>query len=337
MTSSPPDEATLRGLAERLTGQPIQSVTRIPRGGNNRLMRVVSTDGRAFALKWYPRLAGDDRDRLGTEFGALRFLAACGEKAVPAAIAAAPDSDCALYEWIEGQPPEPVGEGDIIAAVEFLARLALGRTMPGAAAVAPASEACLSPAELARQLDRRHQRLAATPAPAIAAWLATDYRRLADRFLARAAALDWQSELSPALRVLSPSDFGFHNALRRPQGGLCWLDMEYFGWDDPVKGAADFLLHPGMTLSQGQRALFLARISALYPEDDGFAERLRRLYPLYGLRWSLILLNEFLPERWARRALAGGGEPTQRQAAQLAKAQDLLARLDATDGALPHG
>ena len=49
MTSSPPDEATLRGLAERLTGQPIQSVTRIPRGGNNRLMRVVSTDGRAFA------------------------------------------------------------------------------------------------------------------------------------------------------------------------------------------------------------------------------------------------------------------------------------------------
>ena len=31
----------------------------------------------------------------------------------------------------------------------------------------------------------------------------------------------------------------------------------------------------------------------------------RAFYPLFGLRWVLILLNEFHPERWRRRVLAG--------------------------------
>ena len=47
------------------------------------------------------------------------------------------------------------------------------------------------------------------------------------------------------LRVLSPSDFGFHNALRRPDGTIVFVDFEYFGWDDPAKMMADAMLHPG--------------------------------------------------------------------------------------------
>ena len=46
-------------------------------------------------------------------------------------------------------------------------------------------------------------------------------------------------------RTLSPSDFGFHNALLR--GGREWvfLDFEYFGWDDPGQDRLRFSAAPG--------------------------------------------------------------------------------------------
>ncbi len=65
------------------------------------------------------------------------------------------------------------------------------------------------------------------------------------RLLAAEAGLDFNGELPQEWRSLVPSDFGFHNSLRRNDGSLAFVDFEYFGWDDPVKMTADILLHPG--------------------------------------------------------------------------------------------
>src|ERR1700680_1391707 len=46
-----------------------------------------------------------------------------------------------------------------------------------------------------------------------------------------AAGLAFDAELPQEWRSLVPSDFGFHNSLRRPDGSLAFLDFEYFGWD----------------------------------------------------------------------------------------------------------
>jgi hypothetical protein len=49
--------------------------------------------------------------------------------------------------------------------------------------------------------------------------------------------------------------------------------------------------------------------------------------PSMVVLWCLITLNEFLPERWIRRALAGQrGEQTLVQARQLQRARELLSR-----------
>jgi hypothetical protein len=51
-------------------------------------------------------------------------------------------------------------------------------------------------------------------------------------------------------------------------------------------------------------------------------------FHLFGLRWVLILLNEFLPARWQRRVLAGASEDwAAAKAAQLAGAAAFLAAL----------
>ena len=54
----------------------------------------------------------------------------------------------------------------------------------------------------------------------------------------------------------------------------------------------------------------------------------RAYLPLFGLRWVLILLNEFIPERWQRRVLAGEtGSWSDAKARQLAHAREFLASL----------
>ena len=109
---------------------------------------------------------------------------------------------------------------------------------------------------------------------------------------------------------------------------MAFVDFEYFGWDDPVKLSADILLHPGRTLAAPQRLRFRRAACELYGKDPCFAERLDAYLPLFGLRWVLILLNEFIPERWQRRVLAGAGESwADAKTTQLALASDFLAAL----------
>jgi hypothetical protein len=71
---------------------------------------------------------------------------------------------------------------------------------------------------------------------------------------------------------------------------------------------ADTLLHPGTPVTNELRSRFQIAAGRLYGRDPDFAARLAAFYPLFGLRWVLILLNEFHPERWRRRVLAGVSE-----------------------------
>lgn len=333
-------------IAARLAGRRVVLVEPVRGGGNNRLHRVVAADGTALALKSYLRDADDRRDRLGTEFAALRFLAAQGAVEVPPAVASDPESGHALYGWVAGEAVGLPAIADIEAAAAFAARLKQFKGISGAKTLPQASEACLGAFDLVSQVEARFTRLlgAAAPRGALQRFLLQEMRPALDRHICAArlaydaAGLDFAAPLGPEFRTLSPSDFGFHNALRDASGRLVFLDFEYFGWDDPVKLTADFLWHPGMALEAKLRRHFTALMVNLFRDDPHFRVRLGALYPLYGLRWTAIVLNEFLPERWRRRVFAGlGGGPTDRLAIlsrQLARAQGLVRRLEADKGDL---
>ncbi|MEC7593750.1 MAG: hypothetical protein VYA64_09970, partial [Pseudomonadota bacterium] len=97
------------------------------------------------------------------------------------------------------------------------------------------------------------------------------------------------------------------------------------------KIAADFMLHPGMGLSADHGRRFADRLTAVFGKADGpdphFGVRMAILRPLYALRWTLIILNEFLPDRWRRRRNAGVREAHATVLArQLGKAQAMLAK-----------
>jgi len=305
-------------------------------GGRNSRIYKVRCREQIFALKQYPSRADDPRDRLGTEASALQLMQRNGIEVIPRVMAVDRQRNFVLLSWIDGALVDEVCDTDIDAAATFLSLVHALRHAPEAAKQPAAAEACLCGSEVERQLRARLallERLGAVE-PDLGTFLAHAFAPACVHYLAeaqahmRASGLDFATELAQEKRSLVPADFGFHNSLRRGDGSLAYVDFEYFGWDDPVKLTADILLHPGVPLSGAQQRRFRDAAERLYGEDASFAMRLEALLPLYGLRWVLILLNEFLPERWQRRVLAGTVENwSEAKALQLDKARNLLARL----------
>ena len=329
---SPP----LHTIAESLVGKSVAALEPVGKGGNNRLYRLTTRSGERYALKRYPRIVGDARDRQGVETAALRFLARHGVRGVPRWVAGDEENGCALLTWVAGEALGTPGPEEIDAALALVVTLHGLTVMADAGALGLASEACLSGGELVVQIRGRLERLRGVADGGLEKFLGEGVAPRLAGFagVARAAygeaGLDFDAPIPLPHRTLSPADFGFHNALRGGNGEVVFLDFEYFGWDDPVKLAAEFAQHPGMKLAEPLKRRYSEGMATLFGGVGAFSQRLPLLAPLFGLRWCLILLNEFLPERWARRLNAGAEKDwDMAKRVQLAKSAALLATLPA--------
>ena len=317
-----------------LIGAPAE-IEHLHSGGRNSRIYHVRSGSREFALKQYPSRSDDPRDRLSTEVGALNLMESYRINTVPRVAGVDRERGFVLLSWIDGTAVTEIADADIDAAINFLAAIHALRNTPWTKDQPPAAEACLSGAEIERQIvDRLRLLQSLRDEGVLASFLAKAFVPAVEREVVnakartRASGLDFAADLSQEWQSLVPSDFGFHNSLRQKDGSLAFVDFEYFGWDDPVKLTADIMLHPGRMLAARQRRYFRRLAEQLYGQDRSFAERLSAYLPLFGLRWVLILLNEFIPERWQRRVLAGANKSwADAKAAQLELASDFLASL----------
>ena len=298
-------------------------------GRNSRVAKAVLEDGSAVVVKQCFHHPEDPRDRLGREFAALSFLGRAGERRIPEPLALLREDNAAVYAFVAGDPPGTPAPGDMDACAAFFLDLQAHRNIAEAQEFPPASEAVFSLAQAQAVLEHRRRRLDAADGPLagqVRAFLTEAFDPALAEISARtrkAAGDDFFRELAWERRVLSPSDFGLHNALRRPSG-LAFLDFEYFGWDDPVKMLADFTLHPGMGLAPPMARRFAATVG-IGLDDPDLWPRLCLTLPLVRLKWTLILLNEFLPRERARRLFCNpDADPAATQARQLDKARQML-------------
>lgn len=326
-------------LFESKLGPDLQSMERVGGGRNSRVYRLVCTDGRCYAAKVYYRDHSEQRDRLQAEFRGLTFLWQNGVRTIPEPLIVDSVRGFAFYDYIEGEAIDSslVSPADIDRAVEFLVVLADLKSRAGAADLPSASEACFSVAAVVENIEQRLGRLAAVPVDELLADelhsfldnelapFCTHVKRWSEAKLAQVR-LSFDREVPTAERTLSPSDFGFHNAVRRPSGELVFLDFEHFGWDDPAKMIVDFLLHPEMRLPKNLKERYFRGLLTHFGRDTALLARLAAVYPLFGVKWCLILLNEFVPVELARRDFAQLGleDLETRRAKQLSKAREML-------------
>jgi hypothetical protein len=310
-------------------------IERLRGGANNRVFLAESEAGR-FVIKQYHRDIRDQHDRLDPEFAFLRYAWDAGIRIIPQPVARDAELRLGLYGFIEGKPftaEDPIGENEVDAALDFIRQLnqhrAQGHALP------PGAESCFCLDDHLTLIARRIERLRTLDRTApfgdaahdlVAAKVLPAFARIEAQILARAPTLGIARAQRLPLdgRCISPSDFGFHNAIRRQDGAIAFCDFEYAGWDDPAKLVCDFFCQPAVPVAPALFPLFATGVAELMGERHG-AERYAMLLDLYRLKWVCIIMNEFLPAGRARRRFATEGDQQQRCAAQLTKARLALA------------
>lgn len=330
----------------RVVGGAVDGLEPLHGGRNSRVFRARFAGGTVVVKQFYRR-SGDPRRRDQLEVDALRFLGRHDVDAVPRVLGHDPETGTVAYDDVAGEtfPPAEATAAEIDEIAGFIAEISELRDAPDADRLPLASEGTLSLLALGDVVERRLERLrrVAPERPDLTRFLTERLepaRRAAEAHARRgldALGIGVADELARDRRVLSPSDLGFHNALRRPGGGLVFVDFEYFGWDEPSKLVSDFVLHPAMELSLDLRLRFARRIDMLLA-DPGLWRRVEALHPLHAVRWALILLNEYVPDDLSRRRFAGEREEREAVLArQLEKAGLALEQIDLFEHATrPH-
>ena len=260
-------------------------------------------------LKQYPNMDTDKRPRLTTEFNTLQLLHQHNITHVPKPIEKSEELNIGLYEWIHGENIGQPNLYDLEQAIAFVKQLHTLSKNIDKNKINIASECCLSVDELVNQIDNRLLKLENISFQELLIFIETVFKPLwsetKDKLFFYWSIEDRGNLLPIEKQTLSPSDFGFHNSIKMDDGSLIFLDFDYFGWDDPVKLTADFIWHPAMNLDKDQKDIWQKAMLRIFNDDKTFEDRLNATMPLYGLRWALIILNEFLPEFPARRKEAG--------------------------------
>ncbi len=326
-------------------------------GANNRVYGVRDSRQKA-VLKHYFKNPSDPRDRFRSEKAFYEFLWARGIRRTPEPLAWDSELRLGLLSFIEGRKlrAEEVNSGAVTQAIDFILELYQSRT--GAAESPLASEACFS---ITEHLDCIHNRVARLQtvqnSTEIDAQAITFIREQLEPAwdevrgkISFAAASGLNHVLPAGQRCLSPSDFGFHNALLTADGKLRFFDFEYAGWDDPSKLICDFFCQPELPVGREHWPSVLDTVSRAFSEHLGgnpgsfsdfglrvsefspagaprLADRAELLLPAYQIKWCCIMLNDFVRSEQARREFAAGGA-VDRKAIQLEKALRKLASME---------
>jgi hypothetical protein len=309
----------------------------LPGGGNNRVFRVDVNGSRAL-LKAYFQHPEDRRDRLGAEYSFCSFAWANGLRTLPRPLAQDIPNRLGLYEFIDGRKllPQEVDEAAIRQAVSFFANVNRYKDLPAGQKLPVASEAYFTLDGHLQCIERRLGILREIER-------STPINCEAAEFVVRQFVPGWQTvrawidersrtlgipldaEIPQKDRCLSPSDFGFHNALLTSSGSLRFLDFEYAGWDDPAKMVCDFFCQVAVPLAPAYFEPMVDAVAAELTEPKLFRGRVALLMPVYRVKWCCIVLNEFVRVSSSRRRFANADvDPEEKKLKQLEKARRVL-------------
>ena len=285
----------------------------IKRGGNNCVYKI-EVGKESFLGKVYFRDPDDSRDRLNSEISFIKYLQTIQIKDSPALIAEDQSCGAACFEWIEGTNFET---GSTLTkkfweqCFCFLKKIQSGKKMFEGQNLPNASESAFSiRAHLALLQNRRdywHLHNKTIPEEIrcfVMTNLDQEYKSVAKELISHP---DFSKELEPHEKIISPSDFGLHNAKLGQNGKLVFFDFEYAGWDDPAKTIADFFTQPRFPVPTTELGKLLSIFSEIFSEQTmkKLLERLPLVSRVIRLKWCYVLLNDFHPISRERRILSG--------------------------------
>ncbi len=284
-------------------------------GGNNQVYKV-STQKREFLLKIYYSSDPKKRDRLKKEYSFVKFCWENGIRNIPEPICCDPQNNFAIYQYICGYKicKKDVHHLVVKAAADFLEDI---NKKSRAASTSVqlfelASDACLTMEDHFNSVKRRLGKLTC-----IQGNDNVDYK--AKSFIKNQLLPAWEIQSKKIMKtglksdvlkgslIVSPSDFGFHNAIySKREDTFFFIDFEYAGLDDPVKLICDFFCQPEIPIPINFFEYFVRRVERIMRVKSGYENTVLLLLPLYRIKWCCIILNDFLEADVKRRRFAIG-------------------------------
>ncbi|QNI95434.1 hypothetical protein SynA15127_02370 [Synechococcus sp. A15-127] len=286
--------------ADRL-GTPASSLVKLKGGINNFVYRCGVK--RYWVIKGYPSIQSNFRDGLQAEVDFLKYSELVAPGYTPKLISVDKLRRCVVLEYIHGTPfADKICPPDyaVKSAVEFFRKLNSPNTSSQIIQL-QAVEGFMSISEHLLNIQNRIERMQVahipnaykTDAELFLDKLYKDYECITSKIEHILSVGYISDSITKSQLCISPSDFGFHNAIQTDIG-IRFYDFEFAGWDDPAKAAADFILQP--------RVPVLIKISPLIDAlplhlRHQTIHRLGVLLPILKLKWIAIILSTLNPAR----------------------------------------
>ncbi|MBT5625253.1 MAG: phosphotransferase [Verrucomicrobia bacterium] len=97
------------------------------------------------------------------------------------------------------------------------------------------------------------------------------------------AAIDIEQPIAENSRILSPGEFGFHNAIVTPEREICFVDFDQSGWDDPARLICRFFTIGPIPPKEAHWDTIIDSLAQVPELDPQFAIRARLLLPAYQI------------------------------------------------------
>jgi len=284
-------------------GANLPSLNRLRGGINNQVFRC-SHGLQHWVIKGYADAQAGQGDRMQAEVEFLQFASQAAPGFTPSLIHVDSERRCVVLEHLEGRgfaEGSPPSEAALTDAVEFFRQLNADKKSAKKSILLDAVEGFNSLHEHLSNVRERINRMSSVH-------LHPQYRPQAETLLSQLNR-EWAeierhttkmidqgkiiNAITPELRYVSPSDFGFHNAIRTPERTY-FIDFEFAGWDDPAKAALDFILQPRVPVAKQRSPL----LDALPPEHRlTVYRRCEVLGPILRIKWACIVLAVLQPTR----------------------------------------
>lgn len=310
-----PDKVTQYLVQNKWLSAPIKT-TFLKGGANNKVVLASDFSPKKLVIKFYFE---DGKDRREKEYFFCKDAQEKGIENIPKPLALIPDTYAALYSYIEGKPAT-IKDLDILRCTTFILQMNLSTKKP---LLSPATESCFSLRDYIETVERKKDLLESNKTPALQEFLdrlfLPKWEKILSHFTQKYPSTQ-HTQIPSDERIISPSDFGLHNALV-VKNSLFFLDFEYAGIDDIAKLICDFFCQPRIPIPTKYFSLFCERLLPLTSQPQICHQRVIDLMPICQMKWCCILLNVFLTQGKLRRSFS---HSPHKEKEQLEKAKNYL-------------
>ncbi len=276
--------------------------------GRNNNLTIVKQDKKYFIKKNYAKNHITKFSRAYTEFFFVKKLLESKIENIPKIKDYNLKKNYIIFEKVVGKKIIHIKKKDLSQCLEFLRLLNQKKIKKKFCNFQNASDSCQSYKDHVECVQKRIMALIRIRSKKkniqnikkfIKENLLKNFNDLKKKLLISITQEEYKKKMNFDQLILSPSDFGFHNIIKKKKK-LYFLDFEYSGFDDPLKLLSDFLCNPDYKITKNNKKFFVKRFLKLFYYEE-IEKKFDLVFGFHQLKWCTMLLNDIVSKKYQKR------------------------------------